>query len=345
MSPRDVAVIGRSRESQTTMETGTIGTFDAYPRRGGRKVAIIGAGNVGATTGYSLILSGLCSEIVLIDIDVARAEGEAMDLAQAVPFGMPVRVRAGTYSDIAGSHVTVVTAGANQRPGETRTDLLEKNWQVFKDVIPKVAEANPEGIIVIATNPVDVLTFGAWGLTNLPRGRVIGSGTILDTARFRSHLAKHYQVDARSVHAYIIGEHGESEVPVWSRASISSMSLREFGLAQGRGHDEEALRGIYEATRSAATEIINRKGATFYAVAAGIMRLLEAILRDQETVLPVSCVLHGQYGLHGVALSLPAVIDNAGVREHLAVPLDPSEVDALHASAAVIRTSIERILV
>ena len=327
------------------METGTIGTFDAYPRRGGRKVAIIGAGNVGATTGYSLILSGLCSEIVLIDIDVARAEGEAMDLAQAVPFGMPVRVRAGTYPDIAGAHVTVITAGANQRPGETRTDLLDKNWQVFKNVIPQVAEANPEGIIVVATNPVDVLTFGAWGLTNLPRGRVIGSGTILDTARFRSHLAKHYQVDARSVHAYIIGEHGETEVPVWSRASISSMSLREFGEAQGRGHDQSALNEIYEATRGAATEIINRKGATFYAVAAGIMRLLEAILRDQETVLPVSCVLHGQYGLHGVALSLPAVIDNAGVREHLAVPLDPSEIDGLHASAAKIRQSIERILV
>ena len=149
---------------------------------------------------------------------------------------------------------------------------------------------------------------------------------------------------ARSVHAYIIGEHGDTEVPVWSRASISGMSLREFGNAQGRGHDRSALDAIYERTRDAAREIIDRKGATFYAVAAGIMRLLEAILRDQETVLPVSCVLHGQYGLHDVALSLPAVIDNEGVREHLAVPLDPSEIDALHASAAKIRQSIERIL-
>ena len=326
------------------MDTANLGPWDGLIRRGGRKVAIIGAGNVGSTTAYALVLSGLCSEIVIVDIDSARAEGEAMDLAQAVPFGMPVRVRSGTYTDITGAHVTVITAGANQRPGESRTDLLMRNWIVFKDVIPQVAEANPEGIIVIATNPVDVLTFGAWGLTNLPRGKVIGSGTILDTARFRSHLANHFRVDARSVHAYIIGEHGDTEVPVWSRASISSMSLREFGEAQGRGHDQEALHAIYERTRSAAKDIIDRKGATFFAVAAGIMRLLEAILRDQETVLPVSSVLHGQYGLHGVALSLPAVIDNAGVREHLAVPLDPHEVELLHASAATIRTSIERIL-
>ena len=326
------------------METANHGPWDGITRRGGRKVAIIGAGNVGATTAYALVLSGLCSEIVVVDIDAARAEGEAMDLAQSVPFGMPVRVRAGTYRDIGGAHVTVITAGANQRPGESRTDLLLRNWGVFKDVIPQVAEANPEGIIVIATNPVDVLTFGAWGLTNLPRGKVIGSGTILDTARFRSHLASHFRVDARSVHAYIIGEHGDTEVPVWSRASISGMTLHEFGAAQGREHDQAALDTIYERTRTAAAEIIGRKGATFYAVAAGILRLLEAILRDQETVLPVSCVLHGQYGLHGVALSLPAVIDNAGVREHLAVPLDPHEVELLHASAATIRKSIERIL-
>ncbi|MBU6289429.1 MAG: L-lactate dehydrogenase [Chloroflexi bacterium] len=326
------------------METANHGPWDGITRRGGRKVAIIGAGNVGATTAYALVLSGLCSEIVVVDIDAARAEGEAMDLAQSVPFGMPVRVRAGTYRDIGGAHVTVITAGANQRPGESRTDLLLRNWGVFKDVIPQVAEANPEGIIVIATNPVDVLTFGAWGLTNLPRGKVIGSGTILDTARFRSHLASHFRVDARSVHAYIIGEHGDTEVPVWSRASISGMTLHEFGAAQGREHDQAALDAIYERTRTAAAEIIGRKGATFYAVAAGILRLLEAILRDQETVLPVSCVLHGQYGLHGVALSLPAVIDNAGVREHLAVPLDPHEVELLHQSAATIRRSIERIL-
>jgi L-lactate dehydrogenase len=307
-------------------------------------VAIIGGGNVGATVGYILMSSGLCSDIVIVDIDVARAEGEAMDIAQAVPFGLPVRVRAGTYPDIAGAHVTVITAGSNQKPGQTRTDLLDKNWVVIKDVVPKVAEANPDGIIVIATNPVDVLTFGAWGLTGFPRGRVIGSGTILDTARFRSHLATHFGVDARSVHAYIIGEHGDTQVPVWSRASIGSMSLREFGVAQGRGHDQDALGAIFERTRNAANEIIERKGATFYAVASGIMRLLETILRDQQTILPVSCVLHGQYGLQGVALSLPAVIDSEGVREHLAVPLEPSEVDALHASAAKIRRSIERIL-
>jgi L-lactate dehydrogenase len=326
------------------VETVHAGALDDFGRRGGRKVAIVGAGNVGSTTAYALVLSGLCSEVVIVDIDAARAEGEAMDLAQSVPFGSPMRVRSGTYRDINGAHVTVIAAGANQRPGESRTDLLMRNWAVFKDVIPNVATANPEGVIVVATNPVDVLTFGAWGLTNLPRSKVIGSGTILDTARFRSHLANHFRVDARSVHAYIIGEHGDTQVPVWSRAAISNMTLHEFGEAQGRGHDQASLDAMFERTRTAAKDIIARKGATFYAVAAGIMRLLEAILRDQQTVLPISSVLHGQYGLHDVALSLPAVIDHAGVREHLAVPLDAHEMELLHVSATTIRTSIERIL-
>ena len=236
------------------METASHGPWDGITRRGGRKVAIIGAGNVGATTAYALVLSGLCSEIVVVDIDAARAEGEAMDLAQSVPFGMPVRVRAGTYRDIGGAHVTVITAGANQRPGESRTDLLLRNWGVFKDVIPQVAEANPEGIIVIATNPVDVLTFGAWGLTNLPRGKVIGSGTILDTARFRSHLASHFRVDARSVHAYIID-------------TGVLLNHVEFSGRMGNGFDAVTSGGNANDCNGHGTHVAGTVGGTTYGIA------------------------------------------------------------------------------
>ena len=311
----------------------------------GRKVTIVGVGNVGATTAYALTLSGLCSELILIDSNAARAEGEAMDLSQAVPFGMPVRVRAGTFADSHGSHVTVIAAGANQKPGETRLELLARNWAIFRDIIPQLIEANRDGLIVVATNPVDVLTYGTWGISGLPRGRVIGTGTILDTARFRALLGRHYEIDPRSVHALIIGEHGDSEVPVWSRATIGGMKLHEFGEAQGRSHDQATLDGIFAQTRDAAQEIIKRKGATYYAVSSGMMRLLEAILRDEQTILPVSCVLRGQYGLHDVALSLPAVIDGDGVREHLALTMDAHEIEALHRSAAVIQQAIETLTI
>ncbi|NBT94916.1 MAG: hypothetical protein EBT47_07940 [Chloroflexi bacterium] len=197
---------------------------------------------------------------------------------------MPVRVRAGTFADSHGSHVTVIAAGANQKPGETRLELLARNWGIFRNIIPQLIEANRDGVIVVATNPVDVLTYGTWGISGLPRGRVIGTGT-------------HYEIDPRSVHALIIGEHGDSEVPVWSRATIGGMKLHEFGEAQGRSHDQATLDGIFAQTRDAAQEIIKRKGATYYAVSSGMMRLLEAILRDEQTILPVSCVLRGQYGL------------------------------------------------
>lgn len=304
------------------------------------RVAVVGAGNVGATFAYALLLSGLAAEIFLIDANREKAEGEAMDLNHTVPFAHPTRVWAGDCDDCAGAVVTVITAGANQRPGETRLDLARKNADVFRQVVPRIAEHNPDGILVVATNPVDVLTYAAWKLSGLPTRRVIGSGTILDTARFRYLLGEHFGVDARSVHAYIVGEHGDSEVPVWSLANIAGMRLPEFCAVNGLVHDRSAMDQIFGQTRNAAYQIIERKGATYYAVAAGLMRIVEAVLRDQSTVLSVSSPIGDYHGMGDVCLSLPTVVNRGGVERVLGLELDPSEIEALHRSADILKSTI-----
>ncbi len=310
--------------------------------QGTNRVAVVGTGNVGATFAYALLLSGLASEIVLIDANRARAEGEAMDLNHTEPFAKPTRIWAGDYGDCAGAAVTVVAAGANQKPGETRIDLVKRNAAVFADFVPQVARNNPEGIILVATNPVDVLTYATLNLSGLPPKRVIGSGTILDTARFRHLLSKHFGVDPRSVHAYIIGEHGDSEVPVWSLANIAGMRLSDFAEAQGIPMSSEDMQRIFTSTRDAAYAIIQRKGATYYAVAAGLMRIVEAILRDQRTVLSVSS-LADCYGLSGVCLSLPTVVNRSGVDRVLKLDLSADERKALHHSADVLKGVIAQV--
>ena len=300
------------------------------------RVAIVGVGNVGATFAYALLLSGLAAEIVLIDANRARAEGEAMDLNHAVPFTHPTRVWAGDYADCAGAVVTVLTAGANQKPGETRLDLVKKNATIWREIVPKVVENNPDGILLVATNPVDALTYAALKLSKLPPQRVIGSGTILDTSRFRYLLSQHFDVDARSVHAYIIGEHGDSEVPVWSLANIAGMRLAEFCKAQGILYDAAAMENIFLQTRDAAYRIIERKGATYYAVASGLMQITQAILRDQSSVLSVSSLMDDYYGIGNVCLSLPTVIDRGGVEKVLRLQLSAEEVEKLRHSAQVL---------
>lgn len=305
------------------------------------RVAVVGTGNVGSTFAYALLLSGLAAEIVLMDANRAKAEGEAMDLNHTEPFTYPTRIWAGDYPDCAGAVVTVIAAGANQKPGETRLDLVKKNAAIFSQVIPQVARHNPEGIILNATNPVDVLTYASLKLSGFPARRVIGSGTILDTARVRYLLSEHFGVDARSVHAYIIGEHGDSEVPVWSLATIAGMHLKEFAGAVKMPYDRKALDDIFRQTRDAAYEIIRRKGATYYAVAAGLMRIVEAILRDQASVLSVSSLLTDYYGVSDVCLSLPTVVDRSGVQRQLQLPLDAAEQEGLRNSAAVLRRIID----
>ena len=304
------------------------------------RVAIVGVGNVGSSFAYALLLSGLASEIVLMDANERRAEGEAMDLQHAVPFTRPVRVWAGSYADCAGAAVTVIAAGAGQKPGETRLDLVRKNAAIFGQIVPRVAEANPNGIILVATNPVDVLSYESWRLSGLPPERVFGSGTILDTARFRAALSEHFGVDPRSVHAFIVGEHGDSEVPVWSSANIAGMRLPEFCSANGIPYDPQAMEAIFVSVRDAAYQIIERKGATYYAVAAGLLQIVEAIVRDQRTVLPVSSLISDYNGIDDVYLSLPTVIHRTGVDRVLRIDLSVAEFDGLRASARVLHETI-----
>ncbi len=301
------------------------------------RVGIIGTGNVGATFAYALMLSGLASEIVLIDANHARAEGEAMDLNHSAPLSSPTKALAGTYADLKGVTVTVVTAGSAQKPGESRLDLVNRNANIFKSIIPEIVKYNPEGIILIATNPVDVLTQVAWKLSGLPSSRVFGSGTILDTARFRYLLSQRFDVDPRSVHAYIIGEHGDSEVPVWSLANIAGMRLPVYCEAndlQCRGAD---LEDIFRQTRDAAYDIISRKGATYYAIGAGLLRIVEAIIRDQGTVLSVSSHMEHYYGIQDVCFSLPSVVDRGGVERVIRLQLSDEEVANLRNSAGVLK--------
>jgi len=308
---------------------------------GPSRVAVVGLGNVGASFAYALLLSGLASEIVLIDANHAKAEGEAMDLNHAVPFAKPTRIWAGSYEDCAGAAVTVIAAGANQKPGETRLDLVHKNAKIFQSIVPQVVKNNPNGILLIATNPVDVLTFISYKISGLPAERVIGSGTILDTARFRYLLSQHFDVDARSVHGFIIGEHGDTEVPVWSMANIAGMRLADYCQAHNMKCEQSDLDELFRQTRDAAYEIIQRKGATYYAVAAGLMRIVEAILRDQSTVLSVSSLVHGQYGLKDVCLSLPTVVSHRGIERVLQLVLSEDEREQLEKSASVLKTTID----
>ncbi len=307
------------------------------------RVAVVGTGNVGATFAYTLLMSGLASEIVLIDANTKKAEGEAMDLNHAVPLSRTATIWVGDYKDCAGAAVTVITAGANQKPGETRFDLAQRNADIFRQIVPQVVQNNPDGIILIATNPVDVLSYATWKISGLPKERVIGSGTILDTARFRFLLSQHFGVDPRSVHAYIIGEHGDSEVPVWSLANIAGMTFPTFCEQMGAGCDQQKLNRIFEQTRDAAYHIIERKGATYYAVATGINRIVEAILRDQETVLSVSSLIDNYYDIDDVFLSLPSIVDAGGVERVLRLKLNDEEIAGLRNSAKLLKDLAKKI--
>ncbi len=302
-----------------------------------RKIVIIGSGKVGTTFAYTLLLKNLVSEIVLIDIDTGRTEGEVMDLNHAIPLLDPMRIYQGEYSDCGGADIVVITAGSAQRPGETRLDLLQRNINIFKKIIPQVIEHTKDAILLVATNPVDILSYATYKISTLPAGRVVGSGTILDTSRFRWLLGQYFSLDPRSIHAFIVGEHGDSEVTVWSSANIGGMSLEEYCRSIGCEIPASKREELTNQVRNAAYEIIQRKGATFYAVAAGLARIVESILRDQNSVLSVSNLVPGYYGIQDVYLSLPAVVGEHGVEHILDLPLSPNEEKALKASAHVLK--------
>lgn len=299
------------------------------------KVAIIGAGSVGATTAYALVASDLVEEIVLIDINRPRAEGEALDLGDSTAFTTPTRVFAGDYPDCQNADLIIFAAGAGQRPGESRLALAEKNHAVLRDVLKQLMPYWRGGLLLIVSNPVDVLTYAAVKITALEPSRVLGSGTILDSARFRYALSTYTEVDARNIHAYVIGEHGDSAVPLWSRVRVGGIPLEEF-CRQKRivPPDREA---VTTAVRQAAYRIIERKGATYYAIGLGIRRICEAILKDQKSVLTVSGWLGGQYGFNDLAFSLPTVVGRNGRDIALELPLTDAELAALRYSAGILK--------
>ncbi len=308
-----------------------------------RKVAIIGAGFVGSATAFALSQSSMFSEMVLIDADHEKAEGEAMDISHGTPFTKPIKIYAGDYDDIADAAIVVVTAGAGQKPGETRLDLVHKNVGIFKSIIPEIAKRDFGGILLIVANPVDVLTLAALKLSGLPENRVIGSGTVLDSARLKTELGEHLGIDSRSVHAFIIGEHGDSEIAAFSSANVSGIPVNDFCEMRGHFEHEKSEKEIADRVKNAAYEIIKRKHATYYGVAVAVKRICEVITRDEKSILPVSSMMHGEYGIEGICLSMPAVVGADGLETKVPISLDDDEVKALQESAKTLKEVVDTI--
>ncbi len=305
-----------------------------------RKAAIIGCGNVGASIAFRFLQQGLFNHLVLLDANQDKAEGEAMDLRDGLPYGAAMEITAGGYDDLADCALAVITAGANQKPGETRLDLIGKNTAILRSVLREITARDFGGILLVVSNPVDVLTYAAWKLSGYPRQRVIGSGTVLDTGRLKQLLGAELEVDSRNIHAFIIGEHGDSELAVWSEANVSGLDLEDFCRVRGQTLGTENRERLYREVRDSAYQIIQRKGATYYGIAMAVGRIAEAIVKDERAVLPVSAVLDGQYGMNGLALSLPSIVGRKGLQEILEMPLSGEERRALAASAEQMRAVI-----
>jgi L-lactate dehydrogenase len=298
-----------------------------------RTVGIVGTGQVGTAAAYAIYNQNLASELLLVDRDREKAEGEAMDLMHGQLLVGRVTCRAVDYDALGDTQVIIISAGASQAsPDETRLELLKRNADIFRQIIAELDRHAPNAILLIATNPVDVLTYISQELSSRPNERIIGTGTLLDTARFRALLGDHYGVDPRSVHAYILGEHGDSEVPIWSNANIAGQNIQDATVL-GHEWDQEAMDALFDRARNAAYEIIQRKGYTDTAIGVVIARILRAILEDQRAVLPLSVRPNGAYGIHDVALSTPCVVGIEGVIEHVSPDLSPDEESALQASA------------
>ena len=308
-----------------------------------RKAAIVGCGFVGSASAFAIMQSGLFSELVMIDADKNRAEGEALDISHGLPFSKPMQIYAGTYEDISDAAVIIVTAGAGQKPGETRLDLVKKNVGIFKSIIPEIAKHNRNGILLIVANPVDISTYAAKKLSGFPSNRVFGSGTVLDSARLKYLLGEHLGVDSRSIHAFIIGEHGDSEIAAWSSANVSGVPLHKFCEMRGHYNHVKAMREISENVKNSAYEIIEKKKATYYGIAMSVKRICEAIVRDEKSVLPVSSVQTGEE-INGVALSMPAIVGKHGVEGLVPIELNDKEKAALKESADTLKAVINDVL-
>jgi L-lactate dehydrogenase len=308
-----------------------------------RKVVVIGAGMVGTTYIYALLQTGLAGEIALIDIDPKRVEGEIMDLSHGLPFIPPVTVKAGDYADCADADLIVITAGAKQEAGQSRTELIQKNADIIQSICQEIRQQETRAVVLMVSNPVDTLTQLAMGTLDLPRSRVIGSGTVLDSARFKYLLSRHCGIDARNVHAYILGEHGDSEVAAWSMTHIAGVPIETYcrlcRVCDYRQHHRE----IAAQVRDSAYHIIDYKGATFYGIGLSLVRISGAILRDERSVLTVSTLLQGEYGLHDICLSVPCVIGREGLQRMIDAELAPDEQSQLEQSARSLADTLSRV--
>jgi len=306
------------------------------------RVVLIGTGAVGCSYAYSMINQGVAEELVLIDVNEAKSEGEAMDLNHGIPFApSPINVWSGTYQDCETADLVVITAGLAQKPGETRLQLVEKNTKIFKEIVRNIMASGFDGIFLVATNPVDILTYVTWKESGLPKERVIGSGTVLDSARLRFALGQHFNMDTRNVHAYIIGEHGDTELPVWSRASVGVERLEELPEEK---LNKECLEQVFVNVRDAAYHIIERKGATYYGIGMSLVRITKAILNNENCILTVSSYLDGQYGQQDVFIGVPAVINRGGIREVIEIDLNEKEKQLFNHSVSVLKETMQPVI-
>lgn len=298
------------------------------------KITIVGAGHVGSTTAYTLMMSGLVSEIVLIDINREKAEGDAMDMNHGVSFVSPVRIIAGDYCDIKGSDMVIITAGANQREGEKRTDLLKRNADIFKDIITNILRyCHDDTILQVVTNPVDILTYITYKISGFSKHNVFGSGTVLDTSRLKYLIGEKANVDVRNVHTYIIGEHGDSEVPAWSVTNVAGMSVEDYCGDPHNNYKNE----FYHKTKNAAYEIISKKGATYYAIALAVKRIVESIIGDENSILTISSLFDGEYGISDICLSVPTVVGANGAEKIIEIDFSDEEISGLKKSADMLK--------
>lgn len=306
-----------------------------------RKLVVIGAGSVGATYVYVLMQTGLAGEIVLVDIDQKRVEGEVMDLEHGLAFVQPVNIRAGSYSDCADANLVVITAGAKQVSGQSRLELARRNAEIIKSICGQIEKSSSNAVLLMVTNPVDVLTYVAQRQLGWPRQRIIGSGTVLDSARVRFMLSQHCGIDARNVHAYVLGEHGDSEVAAWSMTHIAGVSIRDYcSICQGCD-SKKTRQDITRRVRDSAYHIIDYKGSTYYAIGLAMTRISSAILRNEHSILTVSLVLQGEYGIDNVCLSVPCVVGEGGVERIITAPLSEAEQTNLEASAKMLRGALD----
>ncbi len=297
------------------------------------KIAIVGAGFVGSTAAYACMIEGAASEIALIDVNREKAQGEAMDLQHGLQFKPNVKISFGSgYELCKDAEITVITAGAHQKPGETRIDLVKKNSAIFREMIPQITKHNKDCILLVVSNPLDVLTYLTLKYSKFPKNKVFGSGTILDTARLRYLLGEYFEVSPNSVHAYIMGEHGDSSFPAWSTANIAGVHLRNF-----KKYNKKAMDNIYSKTKNAAYEIIAKKGATYYAIGLGISKIVKSVLSDRNEVLALSSYLKNYHGINDVCLSVPTIVNRNGIKEHVVMPLNSLEKRQLRNSAGLIK--------